>query len=285
MPEERKADAEMPATGEAAVTAEAGERTARTRRLAQGGIALLVVVILAALVVPVVFTLQPGYYDRYPSLHARMQGWRSSTHSLFTCADCHVDPGAGGLLKFAARSIPAFYSQLLFGPKSTNLLTTPSTAACLKCHTVNRQVSPSGDLLIPHSLHVERLHIACATCHKNLVHFPNALGYNTPVMATCMTCHDGKKAPDTCVTCHTQKQVPADHKNADWLTVHPTMVNKIDCGRCHAYTPDFCAACHAQRPPTHVGNWKYLHQFAVKTQGTKGCLVCHDQKKFCNTCH
>jgi hypothetical protein len=129
------------------------------------------------------------------------------------------------------------------------------------------------------------LHIACATCHKNLVHFPNAQGYNRPVMATCMQCHDGKKAKNECVVCHTQKEVPDNHKQPNWLSIHPTMVTKIDCAKCHGFTPNFCAACHSQRPASHAGNWKYLHQFAAKLRGEKGCLVCHDRVKFCDRCH
>jgi hypothetical protein len=281
-----KIDAVPPKKGDAPVAAgAAGPKLTRRRRFTRAGVIIAVVVLLAAIVLPVVSTLQPGYYQRYPSLRARMAGWRASTHSVFACSDCHVDPGVGGFLSFAAKSIPAFYSQVFFGPSSTNLLRAPSTAACLKCHTVDRQVSPSGDLRIPHSLHVVKLNIACVLCHKNLVHFPNSQGFNKPEMATCMTCHDGKKAKSDCVTCHTQKEVPDGHKQPDWLTIHPTMVGKIDCGKCHAYTPNFCATCHAQRPASHAGNWKYLHQFAAKTRGTKGCLFCHDQKKFCNTCH
>jgi len=248
-------------------------------------ITAVVLAVIVALVLPVVSTLQPGYYERYPSMRARMAGWRTSTHALFSCADCHVDPGVGGFTTFWLKSIPAFYSQLIFGPTSTNLLSAPSRAACQKCHTTYRQISPSGDLLIPHRAHVEALHIACAVCHKNLVHFPNAAGFNRPEMATCTKCHDGKQAKSECVVCHTQKQVPDNHKQPNWLTIHPTMVTKIDCAKCHGFTPDFCKTCHSQRPASHAGNWKYLHQFAAKLRGQTGCLVCHDQKKFCDKCH
>ena len=247
------------------------------------GIAAVVVVVLLGL--PVFSTLQPGYYERYPSLRVRMASWRNSTHALVACADCHVDPGPIGFLTFAAKSVPAFYSQVLFGPKPTNLLSVPSTAACERCHTANRQVSPDGDLLIPHRAHVDVLQIKCAVCHKNLVHSLNPQGFNKPVMATCMTCHDGKQATNQCIKCHTQKQVPASHKAADWLTVHGSMTKTIDCGTCHGFTPDYCNTCHQQRPPSHVGNWKALHATAVAAQGTKGCYVCHDQKTFCGKCH
>jgi len=246
---------------------------------------LIAVVVIFLLVLPVYSTLQPGYYERYPALRPRIDAWRQSTHALIPCSGCHVNPGPIGFLTFAARSIPAFYSQLVVGPNSTNLLRVPDRKACQKCHVAYRQVSPAGDLLIPHQAHVEVLGINCPVCHKNLVHSKNSQGYNAPEMQTCLTlCHNGVRATNQCDKCHTKKQVPASHHQANWLQIHPTMVGKIDCGQCHAWQPDYCKACHANRPPTHVGNWKQLHQFAVAKEGDKGCLFCHG-RAFCKQCH
>ena len=63
------------------------------------------------------------------------------------------------------------------------------------------------------------------------------------------------------------------------------MVNKIDCGKCHAWTPKFCDDCHSKKPKSHVGNWKKNHAAAAKARGEKGCLVCHGGEKFCKQCH
>jgi hypothetical protein len=248
------------------------------------GIALLVVLLL---VLPVFSTLQPGYYERYPTLRTRMANWATSTHTKVSCADCHVDPGIGGFLSFAARSVPAFYSQLVFGPSSTNLLSVPSAAACEKCHTIYRQVSPGGDLLIPHRAHVEVLGIKCAVCHKNLVHSLNTRGYNRPEMSTCLKlCHDGEQATAECVKCHTQKQVPESHKAASWIDSHGTQTDTAKCGTCHGYQPDYCqTTCHRQLPPSHTGNFKQTHAQRVAARGTKGCDFCHGGQTFCKECH
>lgn len=245
----------------------------------------IAVVVIVAVALPIVSTLQPGYYKRYPSLHTRMQNWRVSTHARVPCSGCHVDPGVSGLARFAVKAVPAFYSQLISGPKLTNLLGVPSRAACQKCHTTYRQVSANGDLLIPHRAHVVVLNIRCATCHKNLVHSANSQGFNKPEMSMCLkTCHDGKKAANECVKCHTRKNVPDSHRSKDWLMVHPTKVATVDCGSCHAFTPDFCKDCHLKRPASHTGNWKTGHKVAVKARGEKGCLVCHGEA-FCKKCH
>ncbi|MDP2233344.1 MAG: hypothetical protein Q8K89_06890 [Actinomycetota bacterium] len=249
----------------------------------KSAIALVIIVLLG---LPIFSTLQPAYYKRYPGLHSRMENWRTSTHARITCAGCHVNPGPRGLLTFAARSIPAFYSQLLQGPRPTNLLHVPERRACKKCHASYRQVSSNGDLLIPHRAHVEVLKINCPVCHKNLVHSPNTQGYNKPEMSMCMSaCHDGVKAVNQCVKCHTRKHVPDNHRRKDWLQIHNTMTETVNCGTCHAFSPNYCRDCHLKRPKSHAGNWKKEHQFRAKARGAQGCLFCHGGEKFCKKCH
>ena len=245
----------------------------------------LAIVVAVLLLLPVVSVLQPDYYRRYPALGQRMDHWATSTHSKISCIECHVEPGAGGFVKFAVRSIPAFYSQLLSGPDSTNLLAAPSRAACQKCHTSYRSVGPSGDLLIPHKAHVEVLQMECRVCHRDLVHSLNSRGFNRPEMESCLAqCHNGDKASDKCTDCHTRKQTPESHKKSDWIQIHGQMAETQDCAECHDWTPDYCANCHEKRPTSHVGNWKTNHGPAAKRRGD-GCLVCHGGKKFCEECH
>ena len=270
---------------DSAATGPAPKRRSRLRITRGGVFATVVAALLIGLLLPIFSTLQPGYYERYPELRVRMASWRASTHAKMSCAQCHVDPGVTGALSFAAKAIPDFYEQLIFGPKSTNLLAVPSSLACQQCHTTARQISASGDLLIPHRAHVTVLDVKCAVCHKDLVHSQNAKGYNSPEMKTCMTCHDGEQAVDECVKCHTRKQVPDDHNEPDWLSVHGGRITEVDCASCHKWTPDYCSDCHAQLPESHAGNFKQTHQDRIKVVGQDGCFVCHDEKKFCGTCH
>jgi hypothetical protein len=214
-----------------------------------------------------------------------MDHWTVSTHSKISCVECHIEPGVGNFVKFAAQSIPAFYSQLIQGPSSTNLLKAPPKSACNKCHTKYRAVAPSGDLLIPHKAHVEVLGMECRTCHKDLVHSSNRRGFNRPEMEGCLAqCHDGDKASNKCVDCHTQKNAPESHKAKTWPQVHGTKAETEDCGKCHDWTPKYCEACHKQKPASHKGNWKKNHGPVAEQRGD-GCLVCHDKKKFCGECH
>jgi len=256
----------------------------RRRRLVMWGAIAAAVVVVILLVLPVISMLQPGYYRRYPALSQRMDHWTVSTHSRVSCAECHVNPGARSFLTFAAKSVPAFYSQLITGPSTTNLLKAPDREACQSCHTAYRQVSPAGDLLIPHKAHVQVLGMECVACHKNLVHSPNRRGFNRPEMESCLEqCHDGDKATDKCVECHTRKQTPDSHDRKDWLAIHGKLAESQDCSECHDWTPKYCEECHKQRPASHVGNWKKNHGPVAKKRGD-GCLVCHD-KKSCEECH
>lgn len=252
-------------------------------RLRLIGVAFAVIMIVL-LGLPVLSALQPGYYARYPEMRERMDNWRVSTHARMSCVDCHVEPGIRGAATFAAESVPAFYSQLISGPADTNLLQPPSVEACNKCHTDFRQVSPDGDLLIPHRAHVQVLKMNCVDCHTEMVHAVNEQGFNRPKMETCLTCHNGEQAKADCVACHTRKNAPDNHSEANWLAVHGEMSETDDCGSCHDWTPDYCGECHSKLPATHVGNWKQGHAERAKVH-PKGCLVCHDQEQFCNECH
>jgi hypothetical protein len=240
--------------------------------------------ILVAIALPVISMLQPDYYRRYPDLGLRMDHWETSTHSRISCAQCHIEPGVGGFVSFAAKAVPAFYSQLTQGPDATNLLQPPSKAACQKCHTGYRSVAPSGDLLIPHRAHVEVLDMQCVTCHEKLVHSMNRHGFNKPEMELCLTCHDGDTASDACADCHTRKNTPESHAQADWLAVHGSAAESAECGGCHDWTPDYCAECHEKRPASHVGNWKTDHAESARLRG-EGCVVCHGGEEFCAKCH
>lgn len=267
-------------------TAEGAGPEAPRRRMRFPLKSALALAVIALLGVPIFSMLQPGYYGRYPDLAARMGNWRQSTHARIPCSGCHVDPGARGYAKFAAKAIPAFYSQLIHGPRPANLLEVPGRSACQKCHTSYRQVSANGDLRIPHRAHVEVLEINCPTCHRSLVHSKNTQGFNSPEMSMCLAmCHDGKKASGKCGDCHTRKHVPDNHRAKDWLQVHSARTESVNCGECHGWTPQFCRECHSKRPKSHVGNWKKNHAPRAKARGGKGCLACHESTKFCKRCH
>jgi len=261
---------------------EVREKRRKRRRIIAG---LVVAVVVAILVLPGISKIQPRYYERYPSLRPAIALWETSTHARMTCRDCHVNPGLWSHIRFGFEAVPAFYSQLLFGPNDENVFPAPPTESCLSCHTVTRLVSADGDLRIPHAAHITELGVECVDCHLELVHYENPLGLNRPPMTMCMdTCHDGERAGEECVKCHTRKNVPDDHLEPNWLEIHQEESEKQDCGECHAWSPNYCDQCHQERPRSHdEGNFRTLHATRAAVN-SEGCMFCHEEAD-CLQCH
>lgn len=279
------APAEPTAVEEAPVPRESRAR----RRGVVVAVAAALIVFVGLLVLPGVSTIQSGYYDRYPEVRESIAQWETSTHSRMSCASCHIEPGVVGHLMYGLESIPAFYSQLFQGASESNLLGAPSSEACLRCHTLGREVSADGDVLISHRNHIELREGECSDCHLRLVHHEAELGLNRPPMTMCMErCHNASYgAPAECKACHTRKNVPADHQRDDWLVFHREESDKQECGSCHDWMPgDFCEECHKTRPRSHEGNFKTLHAPRAAVD-SEGCLFCHNENNpvKCEKCH
>ena len=252
----------------------------RRRWLVRLGIAAVAVVILV--IVPGYIALQPSFVQRYANLDPQYQTWSKSAHVGVACQGCHVSPQPVAQAFYGVKMLGEFYVSIVFRSRQPNLFPKPANAACQNCHVDLRTVSPSGDLNIPHQAHVTVLKMQCITCHKYLVHETSPVGKHAPTMAACLTCHNGKVAKNACSTCHTNKGIPESHKAANWDIIHPTMVGKINCPQCHAWTANWCAECHTRRPRSHGADWRTKHGQRVLAH--RNCEVCHTAA-FCIRCH
>ena len=256
-------------------------RSKRGRRVLMiVGAALLAAVVF--LVIPGYIASQPQFFQRYDTMSARSQALGKSAHSAASCQNCHVAPDFVSQAVYAARMPGEFYLSYLMPSRQPALFAAPTNEACASCHTDLRKISPSGDLNIPHRAHVTVLKLKCVQCHNYLVHEKNPQGTNKPTMAGCLKCHDGHTAKNSCSACHTEKALPANHRAADWVVVHPTKQKEIDCAKCHGWTKDWCAQCHTTRPRSHTKTWRTAHGAAVAKH--RNCDVCH-KPAFCIRCH
>jgi hypothetical protein len=255
-------------------------RSARRRRIVH--FVIVAVVALVLVVIPTYIALQPSFIQRYPNLGPEYKAWSTSVHAEVPCQRCHVQPGIVPQTVYAGRMLGEFYLSLVSPGRQPTLFAKPTNASCQSCHIDLRTVSPSGDLNIPHRAHVVVLKMQCIQCHTYLVHKANPEGTHTPRMETCLKCHNGVVAKGNCSTCHTNKGEPVSHRAADWVVVHPQMQSKIDCAKCHAWTPNWCATCHQRRPGSHKADWRLKHGAAVKTH--RNCEACHEAA-FCIKCH
>lgn len=249
-------------------------------RFLRAGLVALVVVLLV--LVPAYFASQPKFLKRYDSLHPYYKTWSRSVHAKASCQSCHVTPTWTARAAYSLKMAGWLYLSVLPTSKEPDLLNRPTNEACAACHVDLRTVSVSGDLNIPHRAHVEILKMKCVQCHKFLVHEKSPEGKHKPRMATCLTCHNGRTAKNSCSACHREKATPASHRAADWVVVHAQAQGEVDCAKCHGWTKNWCADCHARRPRSHGPDWRAVHGAKVETR--RNCEVCHTAS-FCTRCH
>ena len=241
---------------------------------------------------------RPGYCATCHEIWPQYTAWKLSSHSQIDCLTCHGGDNST-LKRWARRRVEARNALIHFfskpkHPFKQNLI--PPNEACGQCHTANREVTPSGDLIIPHREHTTVTGTPCAACHVDAVHaragkrmqaalqktggnFDQAselvekelrnLGpkEHRPLMGACMTCHNGKKAPSDCAACHKDLDIPENHQAMDWPYNHGTAARKDiqGCVYCHAVLLDVA------RPGEKV----------TLMQGVRGnpfCVECHTKR-------
>jgi nitrate/TMAO reductase-like tetraheme cytochrome c subunit len=194
--------------------------------------------------------MKPEYYT-----------WKASSHSEVDCVSCHIEPGLENLAKSKAEGVVELYK------KTTKTYTAPirmpdeiPDSACETCHNVSqREVTASGDIIIPHDKHKTE-GVECIQCHSGTAHGKIAdrkmtfqadylkwdekvgtaamseIEWIRPDMDTCMECHKARKVTTECTACHTTGMVPDSHKKEDFkLKTHGKQASTDlkDCNVCH----------------------------------------------------
>ncbi|WML59058.1 NapC/NirT family cytochrome c [Neobacillus sp. PS2-9] len=196
--------------------------------------------------------MKPQYYT-----------WKASSHSEVECVNCHIGPGAENIVKAKGNGLVEFYKKekdTYIAPiKMPNLI---PDEACESCHNMKyRDVTPSGDIIIPHTKHKTE-GIKCVQCHSGTAHgkisdrkvtyksdygkWDEKLGsslmndkkFTSPQMDTCMECHEARKATLECKACHETTMVPKNHKTEEFKSgghgkIQPSNLKK--CEQCHSY--------------------------------------------------
>lgn len=187
--------------------------------------------------------------------------WKASSHSEVECAKCHIGSSTEDYRKAKANGLLQVYK------KATQTYTAPirmpkqiPDSACESCHDVSkRDVTASGDIIIPHDKHKNK-EIECIQCHSGIAHGKIAdrkmtfqtdyekwnsktgkaamadLKFTRPDMETCMDCHKARKVTTECSACHQTGMLPKTHKQADFKTkTHGKQAAKDlkKCIQCH----------------------------------------------------
>ncbi|MCH6266557.1 cytochrome c3 family protein [Neobacillus citreus] len=190
--------------------------------------------------------------------------WQASTHSEVDCTNCHTDPVFKKLAKDKSKDLVEQLKNHSSGTSATPIRMPKEVpdSACKACHDMSkRQVTASGDIIIPHDKHMEK-EIECTQCHSGIAHGKIAdrkMTYQTdlekwaqetgkvamsemkfirPDMDTCMECHKARKISTECKTCHSTGMVPKSHKNDEFaIKTHGVLASKElnKCNQCHKY--------------------------------------------------
>ncbi|OIJ22344.1 hypothetical protein BKP45_06815 [Anaerobacillus alkalidiazotrophicus] len=268
--------------------------------------------------------------------------WEASSHSSVNCKDCHIKPGLEGTVEAKIGGLWELYHTI------TDTYVAPirmpsliPDESCTKCHNMeNRKVTSSGDIISEHGIHADK-EVKCVTCHAGVAHgkvserrvtfksdfehWDETLGaymmsyskYTAPQKATCMDCHELKRAPLTCEACHSTGMFPIDHEDKDFLTKNHGKLSEeelLTCHSCHSFqsknpikelkdktyytkfilsepdhqqipvqeyakTNTFCADCHSQSPDSHQAKGFFSKHGTFVNENKDGCLTCHDYDK------
>jgi nitrate/TMAO reductase-like tetraheme cytochrome c subunit len=225
-------------------------------------VALLFIVVFFSLgLIGVETTSSSSFCSSCHEMKPEFYTWKASTHSEVDCVKCHIGSGTEEYAKAKANGLMQVYK------KATQTYTAPirmpkeiPDSACESCHDVTkRDVTASGDIIIPHDKHKDK-EIECIQCHNGVAHGKIAdrkmtfqtdyekwdsktgtaamadLKFTRPDMDTCIDCHKARKITTECSACHTTGMVPKSHKKADFKTqTHGKQAaeNLKKCNQCH----------------------------------------------------
>ena len=228
------------------------------------GVILLVVLLLVAVFSPAIAKVQKSPassaapatpYDRSDKecfgcheMNPEIVTWKISSHSKIPCTACHKVNVADYKSKISLNQRPIKMSEPI--PNSV----------CEQCHTIYRETTPSGDLIIPHQKHAA-VGVACVKCHAGVVHAKIAERgitvegklsnydawdeeaaaklairfYTQPDMWTCINCHKAANVTRRCGACHSVIPELPSHNSVTWKSEHGKIArtNIGECTKCH----------------------------------------------------
>lgn len=280
-----------------------GSGARRTRVI---GIAAIAVVLLAAAIaVPLIATSSPYFFSRYHLLNRKYVNLEHSAHEGIGCRSCHETEAVSNGIALVAdyytslvtsETLPRYFT---FGP--------PRREACLACHAQDWNSESTRTARIPHPAHqrVASETRDCVKCHKWTAHLETYMVKHKamPFSGVCVAygCHVGTKTTEQCFNCH-----HVLHENSEqWKTEHPRVVKATGQNACveSCHQVAQCQECHTTgKRPAFTGlrievgmkaieklhvkpDWttKYHGAEAIKDQAK--CMLCHLSDAECGECH
>lgn len=218
----------------------------------------------------------PDFCTSCHAMKPEFATWKASSHLQVACVDCHL-----------AKDLLLCFKPGQKGPVQMNKLI--DDEVCTKCHSGKREITPSGDLIVPHNIHSDK-EVLCMDCHSGVGHgniasrkvtedvekrmWTPEFGskqmspeFTEPKMNVCLDCHIKRGITQECEACHTSISLPPDHKDKVWGTSHgkKARADLAYCNKCHSYSLD------AKDVPIE-------DRIARYARGNVFCYECHQKR-------
>ncbi|WP_434512000.1 cytochrome c3 family protein [Desulfitobacterium sp. AusDCA] len=261
-------------------------------------------------------TSTPQFCSSCHEMKPEYTTWQQTSHSKIACVQCHIEPGAVNLVKHKLNSMTQLYEHLTGKvPNPITMSETIKNDVCEQCHSTMRQVTASGDIIIPHDKHLKQ-GISCIACHAGVVHgFATERGltpkndYETwteekaqkvtsfddtkSTMEACLDCHDqvnaGKKPwLEKEGVAKTEKERVEESRaikamaNGEKPLENATATSSKPSENATMHPPTIqCQACHStmKTPNSHSeATWGTTHGLEAR-KDVRVCAECHSRQK------
>ncbi len=230
----------------------------------------------------------------------------STTHSEIKCSYCHIEPGIGGTIKGKLAAMTEVYHHVTRTQPDPIYATKPiKDIVCLRCHSTNRDITPSGDLIVNHQGHIEE-GISCVTCHSGVAHGKIVeRGLNTSDTYDYWIEENADKLLSTeyirtnmgtCIDCHDQVNqglepwnekefllsIPPSQLDGETPTSKEILENVVLKQFSDAQISMECTTCHLEVtiPDSHSEvDWGENHVMDALNEFDQ-CLTCHQEEKW-----
>ena len=117
----------------------------------------------------IAFTSNPEFCSWCHEMAPEYVTFQASAHSEIKCTQCHIEPGAVNMLLHKVESMKEVYYHIVGPPDPIVQTVAVPNINCVQCHSENRLVTATGDLIVNHSEHIKE-DIPCITCHSGVAH-------------------------------------------------------------------------------------------------------------------
>lgn len=231
-----------------------------------------------------------------------------TTHTELYCTDCHVEPGFDN---YIMSKVNGAYKMFLVTtgqtPDPIYMYKAPiPNETCYQCHSPNRRITASGDIIPNHDGHIEA-GVLCVTCHSGVAHGKAverglvehkdfdywteengeeliSTKYTRPNMGTCIDCHlKYNKGDEPWEDKYYSLSYPPQYESDSFgiLEVFDLIEKQLENPQ-EGQISMACETCHTEIvvPDSHNNDdFGIAHgEYALNKLDT--CVDCHDQAKW-----